>query len=242
MKPWALLSNAKDAERGIGCRSGKALGPRLEAGPQKVRESGLLGVGLVMQPLRAHSSQPRPCSAVLCWTLPPPGAVQKATPTAGPQSRSHHPWVRLVLSPPCSLASQPWPAQGPSHQELLPQDSSLPRGRVEGGEAGAGFGLPSSPALPLQERLRPGHLHQVVSLGCLPLLLPRKDSDQGGSSQASRPCQVTYRSERWSLSLGRRWKRQAAGASWNLTTLPQAPPGPHPSEASCQQVFKREQK
>lgn len=131
-------------------------------------------------PSEAHSSQPRPCSAVLRWTLPPPGAVQRYAPLLGLQSRSHHPWVVQVPLSSMLLASQPWPAQGPSHQSCCPKTAAC-QGQGRGrGRLGAGFGLPHPPALPLRTRLRPGHLHQVVSLGCLPLLLPRKDSGPGG--------------------------------------------------------------
>lgn len=115
----SLLSNAKEAEKRHRVLGGKAPGPRLEAGPQKVRSQACWGRAGPMQPLRAHSSQPRPCSAILCWTPPPPGAVQGPRPLLGLQPRSQHPWIVQVLSPPCSLASQPRPAQAFS-PELLP--------------------------------------------------------------------------------------------------------------------------
>lgn len=171
---------------GVGWQSPR---PQVRGWPTEGEESGLLGSGWT------HAAPPSPLQSTQALLSRPaldPAPTRgcaEATPTAGPPIP-----VPPSLGGPGPLSSMlpGFPAlacPGAFSPELLPQDSSLPRGRVEGGEAGAGFGLPHPPALPLQERLRPGHLHQVVSLGCLPLLLPRKDSDQGGSSQASRPCQ-----------------------------------------------------
>lgn len=144
-----------------------------------------------------------------------------ATPTAGPPTP-----VPASLDSPGPLSSMLPGFSASACPGLLTRaaapDSSLPRGRVEGGEAGAGFGLPRPAALPLQERLRPGHLQQIVSPGCLPLLLPRKDSDQGVPHKPPGLAKVAYslRDGASAWEDGRKDRLQELPG----TSPPQAPP------------------
>lgn len=109
------------------------------------------------------------------WPSPAHPPLQGPTPpwaTCGPcrglLPGAHHPWVR-VPSPPCSLASQPWPAR-PCHQGCQPPDSSPSGSRVEGGRD---FSPPShGPPAPGMTEARLPHLHQVTGPRCLCSLPP----------------------------------------------------------------------
>lgn len=75
-------------------------------------------------PLRGGHSKPtpaRPSPAPLSLPGPaPPWAT--CGPCRGLLPQAHHPWAH-VPSPPCSLASQPWPAQALSPELLAPHNS-----------------------------------------------------------------------------------------------------------------------
>lgn len=168
---------------------GKALGPRLEAGPQKVRSRACWGRAGPMQPLReptpvnpgpAQPSCAGPCphqglcrGHAHCWASNP-------GPTIPGWSRSsllHAPGFPALACPgafsqsccPKTAACQ-GQGRGRRLRPALKRSPLIPR--------------PSAPGTTEARSPPPGR-----DLGCLPLLLPRKDSDQGGSSQASRPCQ-----------------------------------------------------
>lgn len=186
------------------------------------------------RPPQVHSSQTKPSSPVLAGSYPTmgPGLCW------GLQPWAHHPWV-CVLSPPCSLASQPRPAQALSPELLAPREQPA---REQGG------GRPGLSRLPLlQPFCSPDDQGQVASpsIDRRPREPPVTPAPFKGWAphKLPGPTQGDTESKRWSpaLEVGW-WKRQGVKFPGSPPSPPQASLPLPPAEGGCQGVLKREQK
>lgn len=135
---------------------------------------------------------------------------------------SQHPalpggWGVQILSAPCSLVSQPWPAQAFS-PEPLPLVAAHQRAREREAGTLASYTLICQTFCSRDDR--PGHLQQMVGPGGLPdSCLPYVP--QLCSSQASRPCQEGLGGLKMALRPGRKTVQQTScGSPRNPTPHP----------------------